>query len=553
MRDREIAGLCMTLARDNKMKITVDGEGSYIDLKNNHINIARMPNTPLGTMLVVGLIAHECGHKHHTNVAKPDGIIGTLVNIIEDVRTEALTISERPGTGFNLNAVTKHYIEKGDLAPNDLNHAICGKVLGYGRGVVLNQPTALNLIPVCEEMMDDAFGEEFIRDLDKIIKDMNKLKDTAQVVTMATKIANLIEQQKQNIPPTPQQGEEDETSECQQGGNSQDDGSEGEGEQGEASGAGDDVDEAGDESQAKKGAGKTISQQDIDDILNTQTTYGDVSVMIQQEMDNMMDGDSPMLPLVGKQRHNMGKMDEVTTISASSRMRARMMMMLQDAKRLPVSYGLNGRKIAVNRLERIALGDARIFKKKIEIKALNTAIVIAIDMSGSMESVQHISNPCAFAVHHALFGLGGVAACSIMFRNMHNKSVESVSIVCDFKEKPNSAKFNINPDGSTPTDKAIWFSRTLLLNRPEPRKILLVVTDGVPDDPGQTMQATNRTEKDGIEIACIGIDCDSVARYWKNNRIIKDVKELPKAMFDILDNLLLDKRGYKLEQLQEAA
>ena len=85
----------------------------------------------------------------------------------------------------------------------------------------------------------------------------------------------------------------------------------------------------------------------------------------------------------------------------------------------------------------------------------------------------------------------------------------------------------------------------MLLQRPEPRKIMLILTDGCPDDSSETKAATKRTMQDGIEIAAIGIMANSVRNYWDNHKIIETIQELPTAMFGIMEGLLV---GSKVRQ-----
>jgi len=140
IRDQELAGLAMVLSRDSKIKVTVSGDCSNCASDGSAINIARMPATPLGRMLMTGLVFHEIGHKNHTTGSKPAGFLGDMMNVIEDIRIETESIKERPGTRFNLDAVTTHYVNKGSLEPKELPHAMLCKVMAYGRGKLLSRP-----------------------------------------------------------------------------------------------------------------------------------------------------------------------------------------------------------------------------------------------------------------------------------------------------------------------------------------------------------------------------------------------------------------------------
>lgn len=97
--------------------------------------------------------------------------------------------------------------------------------------------------------------------------------------------------------------------------------------------------------------------------------------------------------------------------------------------------------------------------------------------------------------------------------------------------------------------EALLWSYKRLITRPEPRKILMVISDGAPVD-DSTLSANNagyleqhlkeviaRIEKTNIELFAIGIGHD-VARYYKKAVTIKDVNELDEVMFKNLAEML---------------
>lgn len=548
IRDKELAGLAMTLGRDAKIKITVGGDGSFCKPDGSHINIARMPSTPLGRMLMTGLVFHEVGHKNYTKGGRPDGFLGDMMNVIEDIRVDTETIKTRPGSCYNLEAVTTHYINKVSLAPSSLSHAMLGKVMAFGFGRLLNHKSILPLETLCNEMIDDAFGQEFIDDVDAIIKDIPKLRSTRDTTVMAQKLIDLLVQQ-QTQPASQQQGQ---GQNGKQGGN----GGSSACSNGQSSNAARTSSQSGEGTQtsvsggngAGDGGGKRPSPEEIEEMLKNKTGYGDLSTLIQSELDAMADSfpddireGIPMLPVIGKLKAQHGKLDEVEAISASSKMRAKLMGMLQSIKRQPKTYGLSGKKLASGRLVKLATGDPRIFRKKIESVEVNTAVTLLLDLSGSMGSKYEIANATAFALHTTLFGLKGVAVCSVEFSGKDNEP--EVNVLVDFGRKPQSENFNHYPFDGTPTHNAIWAGRAMLLQRPEPRKIILILTDGCPDRVSQTKAATQRTMKDGIEIAAIGILDKSVRCFWENHRIIESITQLPAAMFGILEGLLTERSG----------
>lgn len=551
IRDKELAGLAMTLGRDAKIKITVGGDGSFCKPDGSHINIARMPSTPLGRMLMTGLVFHEVGHKNHTKGGRPDGFLGDMMNVIEDIRVDTETIKARPGSCYNLEAVTTHYINKVSLAPSSLSHAMLGKVMAFGFGRLLNHKSILPLETLCNEMIDDAFGQEFIADVDAIIKDIPKLRSTRDTTVMAQKLIDLLIQQ-QTQPSQPASQHQRQGQNGKQGSN----GGSSAGSNGQSSNAARTSSQSEEGTQtsgsggngASSGGGKRPSPEEIEELLKNKTGYGDLSALIQSELDAMAESfpddireSIPMLPAIGKLKAQHGKLNEVEAISASSKMRAKLMGMLQSIKRQPKSYGLSGKKLASGRLVKLATGDPRIFRKKIETVEVNTAVTLLLDLSGSMSSKYEIANAAAFALHTTLFGLKGVAVCSVEFSGKDNEP--EVNVLVDFGRKPQSENFNHYPFDGTPTHNAIWAGRAMLLQRPEPRKIMLILTDGCPDKVSQTKAATLRTMNDGIEIAAIGILDKSVRRFWENHRIIESITQLPAAMFGILEGLLTERSG----------
>ena len=588
IRDQELAGLAMVLSRDAKIKITVSGNGSFCKPDGSHINIARMPSTPIGRMLMTGLVFHEIGHKNFTDGGKPDGLLGDMLNVIEDIRVDMETIKARPGTCFNLEEVTNYYVNKGSLKPLNLPHAMLGKVMAYGFGRLMNQKSILKLERLCNEMMDDAFGQEFVGDVDVIIKDIPKLKSTRDAAIMAQKLIDLLVQQQQkqakpkpvqipatNSPTTSTtnqalQNTQRDKSGSQSASADASSSTANQGQTSQGSGSSSQLQELKQQkleeleeqkkqvddnkvsgfggNGASSGGGKRPTPEEIEEMLKNETGYGDLSALIQSELNALASKTPsnerlgiPTLPDIGTLKSKFGKLNEVEAISASSRMRAKLMGLLQSLKLKPKSYGLSGRKLATGRLVKSALGDPRIFRKKIETKEINTAVVVLLDLSGSMAGKCRIAKTAAFALHSTLFGLKSVAVCSMEFSGKSANQPE-VNVLVNFGIKPKSEDFNHHPFDGTPTDTAIWAARALLLQRPEPRKIMLILTDGSPDNDQATQAATKRTMKDGIEIAAIGIVDKNVQIFWDNHKIINSIRELPAAMFGVMEGLLTSRR-----------
>ncbi|MBN2645369.1 MAG: VWA domain-containing protein [Desulfuromonadaceae bacterium] len=106
---------------------------------------------------------------------------------------------------------------------------------------------------------------------------------------------------------------------------------------------------------------------------------------------------------------------------------------------------------------------------------------------------------------------------------------------------------DLTPQGGTPTDQALWYARTSLLARNEVRKLIVLLTDGRPNNIPATQAATRccewGCEQDGIEIVALGILSDAVARYWNRYRVLHQLDLLPQVLFGMLEQGLMVSAG----------
>lgn len=136
-----------------------------------------------------------------------------------------------------------------------------------------------------------------------------------------------------------------------------------------------------------------------------------------------------------------------------------------------------------------------------------------------------------------MFGLCGVSVATVAFANLVVGD-PVLQMLCDFKHRPDFALFNQRPAGGTPTDTALWYARAALLPRPESRKMILLLTDGLPNNIAQTKIAAERCTRDGIDIIALGIMTDEVKQIWDCHRVITQLENLPRELFMALEQSL---------------
>ena len=82
----------------------------------------------------------------------------------------------------------------------------------------------------------------------------------------------------------------------------------------------------------------------------------------------------------------------------------------------------------------------------------------------------------------------------------------------------------------------LYAARELAVSRRQ-RKVLIIITDGAPNS-GSEVRYMNSLIASHIDIYAIGINSTAVSNYFENWSVIKDVKELQKALFQIAGKFL---------------
>ena len=130
---------------------------------------------------------------------------------------------------------------------------------------------------------------------------------------------------------------------------------------------------------------------------------------------------------------------------------------------------------------------------------------IVIDASGSMcGSSQYLAAKAAWSAWHAVFGLPDTTVRVTEFGGGSEHDVRELIPVrrsASFKEM--CRRYEII--GSTPTHLGVLESVRSLLSRPGMNKLMLVVTDGAPDETDWTRQSLVSARKAGIEVVTIFI------------------------------------------------
>jgi len=228
---------------------------------------------------------------------------------------------------------------------------------------------------------------------------------------------------------------------------------------------------------------------------------------------------------------------KLQALQASVALRTRLQGLLQAQTQRRCSIGRRG-TLHANSLHRLRVGNARVFQKESEQQGLNTAVHVLLDVSGSMAGAPiNLANRACFAVATALSQIRGVNPAVTAFpATTVTNSV--FPIMRHGQAVPDL--FDLRASGGTPLAGALWWVLQTMLPLNEQRKMILVITDGMPDNPLAANNAIGAAQKLGFEVYGLGIRDEHIARLLPHtSKVVNDLPELVPAMFAMLQAALL--------------
>lgn len=236
---------------------------------------------------------------------------------------------------------------------------------------------------------------------------------------------------------------------------------------------------------------------------------------------------------------------------ATTALRTRLQALMQSIRSVRNHSAYAG-ALNIRKLHSLATGNAKVFLRKGEKAGVNTAVHILLDASGSMNGKPiALATRACFAVASALQAIPGVNVGVTAFPGSWIPDApeqqghwQTVAPVLLHGQKMHT-RFMVKTGGSTPMDAALWWVLQQLHPMPEPRKIVVLISDGEPDDLKPTQTAIRAIKDLGMEVYGIGIHTISMQTLLpgKGSRVINDIAELAPSMFAILHDALIHKQG----------
>jgi Mg-chelatase subunit ChlD len=182
--------------------------------------------------------------------------------------------------------------------------------------------------------------------------------------------------------------------------------------------------------------------------------------------------------------------------------------------------------VNVHALPTVAIGNDRVFKRRLEVEGIDSAVVICLDVSGSMFDDELIA-PAVMTCRALLETLdaAGVKTAVLCFGS-------AISVPKGFNKSARLASTmlgTVKQGGGTSDYAALRYAHQMLAQRPERRKIAFVITDGY-GNPAAVRQQVTSGNALGVTTIGIGIGTD-VSSIYGQAVTVKDIADLGNASF----------------------
>jgi len=521
------------------------------------ILVPNVPDSYPNKDVVWGYLTHEAAHVCHTDfpvwneVAKTnDGLRRTLLNVLEDARIELAMMVKFPGVRSDLDATVTYLKQEGlfkAVSGSDQPGSILqAKAFYWLRANMLQQPLE-ELANAADVAMQEAFSEGVNTRLAVLLRKALRTESTSDCLSIVDKILQMLEEEA-----------EKEAEKSEGGDSSPDDGQDDssgtpddQGAEDNPGGASDDdsiqpsSEDCADGQSAGTDSFSTAKANIVKALRSTSDDLDDDAIeALKSELfqEAQINGDDsyctvPFAPsTVGDEvlgRQLLGDVQGTT-----SKLRSQLMGLVQAARQSRDRASRRGRKLDTKRVTRIMSGDTRIFRHREHRAQANTAVHVLTDLSGSMSGGNDaIAREASLAIALALDSIPGVSPAVTYFCGASDDPVRS-AVRHGELVKRQVHRFMEPVSGYTPMAEGIWYAAYELSKMGEDRKLMIVITDGDPDNGKACQTVLDLCESAGVETVGIGICHNGVEDYFDRSIVIDSADELRTTLFQLMRDKL---------------
>ncbi|MEY2343504.1 VWA domain-containing protein [Proteus mirabilis] len=529
------------------VKVLIQGQDAFTDGERIVIPTAN-PDDPHYQQIAWGYLAHEAAHIRHTNFdmvqkASSKPIRKALLNIIEDVRIENELAKDYHGTRRSISQVIEYMVDTQQMSvPEQLEPAsnLQAWLLFRLRCHFLGQKALTPLYQAVDERVRQLFPTAAMSRLSAMLTAVPSLVSTGEVLKLVDAIVAMLEEESR--PPQDESDADSGNDIRQDASNDSNSSSDSQTPETGSSATGDaaetgDSDNSDQADNLRQALEASAAQFEPD-------TFAQVAEVLSEQAE----GHQGVTPLSLPQAEQAMLGDEaILSLSASesAQIRARLRGMVQSSQDNRNHAKQHGLRVATHRLAASQAGESRLFIQRQPRIAPNAAVHLLVDISGSMgkpigegnRKYFHVANEAALALAMALEGIPGVVPAVSYFPGIHQEV--SIALLPKQSVRHRAACFDQKPRGCTPMAQAMWFAANSLLAQKQKRKLMIVLTDGDPDDWAATHDIVDRCRRSGFELLGIGIQTRSVEKFFPQSIVINDVKDLKRELFEVTQQLLI--------------
>ena len=529
------------------VKVLIQGQDAFTDGERIVIPTAN-PDDPHYQQIAWGYLAHEAAHIRHTNFemvqkASSKPIRKALLNIIEDVRIENELAKDYPGTRRSISQVIEYMVDTQQMSvPEQLEPAsnLQAWLLFRLRCHFLGQKAMTPLYQAVDERVRQLFPAAAMSRLSAMLTAVPSLASTGEVLKLVDAIVAMLEEESR---PPQDESDADSGNDIEQDASNDSNNSSDSQTPEAASSAMGDAAETGDSDNSDQ-ADNLRQALEASAAQFEPDTFAQVAEVLSEQAE----GHQGVTPLsLPQAEHAMLGDEAILTLSASesAQIRARLRGMVQSSQDNRNHAKRHGLRVATHRLAASQAGESRLFIQRQPRIAPNAAVHLLVDISGSMgkpigegnRKYFHVANEAALALAMALEGIPGVVPAVSYFPGIHQEV--SIALLPKQSVRHRAACFDQKPRGCTPMAQAMWFAANSLLAQKQKRKLMIVLTDGDPDDWAATHDIVDRCRRSGFELLGIGIQTRSVEKFFPQSIVINDVKDLKRELFEVTQQLLI--------------